>query len=144
MKNAKTGKTVGTYKIGKDFKKDATTGRYTKTISVPAGTYVVSETSNTVQGYQTSVVYVADGKSTTGSAQVTLADGAKKTVSVTNTYKKGTDSKNGGGSTIGSGSGSGSSPKTGDDTPIALYVTLLALALALVIGAVIYRKKRKA
>ena len=139
VKNAKTGKTVGTYTIGKDFKKDETTGRYTKTLTVPEGTYVVSESSNTVNGYQTSVVYVADGKSTTSSAQVAVPAGGKKTVSVTNTYKKGSGS---GGSAI--GGGNGASPKTGDDTPIALYVTLLALALALVIGAVVYRKKRKA
>ena len=136
VRDAKTGSTVGTYKIGTDFTKDPVSGRYTKTLTVPSGTYVVSESSNTVEGYQTSVVYVADGKSTTSSAQVVLPVGGKKTVSVTNTYKKG------GGSRI--GGGNGSNPKTGDDTPIALYVTLLALALAIVIGALVYRKKRKA
>ena len=135
VKNKDTGKTVGTYTIGKDFDKDSSTGRYSKTIDVDPGTYEVTESSNAVSGYQVSVVYVADGKSGTGSAQVTLADGDRKTASVTNTYKKS-------GSTI--GSSKGTNPKTGDDTPIGLYVTLLALALVLMSVVVIYRKKRRA
>ena len=144
VKNKDTGKTVGTYKIGNDFKKDST-GRYSMTIKVEPGTYEVTESSTDVKGYSVSDVFVADGKSSRGSAQVTVPGGGKKTVTVTNTYKKSKSSKSnnpGGGSSVG-GSGGGSSPKTGDNTPLTMWILMMLAALAVCTGAFMVLRRRR-
>jgi len=51
--------------------------------------------------------------------------------------------KEGGGGSGNSGGGGGATAKTGDDMELALYITLLALSAAFVIGLVVYLKRKK-
>jgi len=64
-----------------------------------------------------------------------------------NKYSKSSDNdanagKEGGGGGSSGGGGGGATAKTGDDMRLALYITLLALSAAFVIGLVVYLKRR--
>ena len=163
--DAKTGDKVGTYTLGKDFKKDSK-GVYTASVKVPAGTYKVVESANTVSGLKCSVSYKAESRTASDKAEIDLTGETSKTVEITNTYAKITvtptvtnppaDSGRKitpGGSTTRYTPGGNvlhtdtsdlkGAPKTGDDNNIVLYLVLLAAAAILCSGMVIVRKKKK-
>ena len=158
--NAETGDKVGTYTLGKNFKKDSK-GVYTAAITVPEGTYEVTESANNVSGLTCTVSYKVDSKSASDKAAVDLTKEASKTVEVTNTYAKititptvtcspqnsgkwtGVYTYSGGSVTHTSSDSLKGAPKTGDDNNFALYLILLALAAVMCGGVVVVRKKKK-
>ncbi|MCR4691698.1 MAG: prealbumin-like fold domain-containing protein [Lachnospiraceae bacterium] len=138
----KSGKSK-TYTLA-DFEYDGDAKKYTLTLKKEEGGYIVEEAVSDIKGYRTeSVTYsVGDGAATGGkSAEVTVATGKNVKVNFTDTYRKNTttagESKSDSKTTSAANAAAKTeakkasrTPKTGDFTPILLYIMLLIAGMA--------------
>lgn len=121
-----------TYPIS-SFTFNSTSGQYEKTLTVPAGTYTVTESNYAVNGYK---VHVSSTAGTTGGDTITVTIGAgnHSSVTISNAYiKNPEDVKK---------DQLDASPKTGDARQTALWIGMLTAAFGTA-GAAIYIEKKK-
>ena len=132
-----------TYSL-KDFTYNSNTGTYTLTLECVPGRYTVEEAVYHVEGYETvKVTYqIAGGSQITGtSANVKTAKNKTTSIAFKDEYKKKQSDNTQDKTTFTKTSkinvtdtstrtSSGKTPKTGDDTPLMLYLVMLLLGAA--------------